>query len=107
MNLIECILKIYPDWRGVVWDNDYAKIRPHELETRPIPTLAELEAVWPEVQAEIERERNNGVVKAALAEIDLKSIRALREWLAQQETAPQWIKDYEAQAAAERATLVK
>lgn len=56
MEIVRCILKIYPDWRGVVWENDYKGIKPHVLEKRPIPTMKELEAVWPEVQAEMERE---------------------------------------------------
>jgi len=40
-------------YSAVVQDNCYEGIKPHELETRPIPSLEELEAVWPEVQAEI------------------------------------------------------
>lgn len=43
--------------------------------------------------------------KAALSEIDAKSIRALREWVATQPTAPQFLKDREAEAASERAKL--
>lgn len=52
MKIIECILKIYPDWKGTVWENDYSKIKLNELETRPIPTLAELAAVWPQIEAD-------------------------------------------------------
>jgi hypothetical protein len=52
MNIIMCIKKIYPDWSGAVWDNSYAGIKPNELETRPTPSLAELEAVWPQIEAE-------------------------------------------------------
>lgn len=55
MDILACILKLYPDWQGVVWGNAYEGIRPHELETRPIPSIAELEAVWPEVEL-VERE---------------------------------------------------
>ncbi len=40
-----------------------------------------------------------------LKEIDLKSVRPLREWLATQETAPEWIKQREAEAQAERGKL--
>jgi len=107
MNILSCILRIYPDWQGAVWDNSYEGIKPHELEKRPIPTLEELEAVWPEVQRGIEAQKNNEEVKAALAEIDLKSIRSLREWVAKQPDTPQFIKDYEAQAQKERAKLAK
>jgi len=52
MDITKCILRIYPGWKGVVWENDYSKIQPHELETRPIPSLAELEAVWSQIEAE-------------------------------------------------------
>lgn len=47
--------------------------------------------------------RRDAVVK--LKEIDLKSIRSIREWLATQETAPEWIKQREAEAEAERGKL--
>lgn len=40
-----------------------------------------------------------------LKEIDLKSIRSIREWLATQETAPEWIKAREAEAETERGKL--
>ncbi len=50
-------------------------------------------------------EAKSATVKAALAEIDLKSIRTMREWVAKQETSPQFIKEYEAQAQTERTKL--
>ena len=53
MDIFMCMRKIYPDWQGVVWGNSYEGIKPHELETRPIPTMEELESVWPEVEAEL------------------------------------------------------
>jgi hypothetical protein len=46
-------------------------------------------------------------IKTALTAIDLKSIRSLREWLAAQPDAPQFILDHEAAAIAERAKLPK
>jgi len=107
MNILSCILKIYPDWQGAVWDNKYDGIKPNETEPRPIPTLQELEAVWPQVQAETEAQRNNEAVKATLVEIDFKSIRSLREWVAKQADAPQFVKDYEVEAQTERAKLIK
>jgi hypothetical protein len=107
MDILKCLVKLMPGWRGAVWNNSYDGIRPHELETRPIPSLAELEAVWPIIQKEEADAVHDEAIKASLADIDLKSIRALREWLAQQKTAPQWIQDYEVQAVAERAKLVR
>lgn len=77
MDILLCILKIYPDWRGVVWGNSYEGIKPHVLEDRPTPTLAELEAVWPEVKldiwldTEIRPKRNS-----LLDDVDLKYCNA-------------------------------
>lgn len=44
---------------------------------------------------------------SVLAEIDLKSIRSLREYIAAKEDAPEFIKNYETAAAKERAKLKK
>jgi hypothetical protein len=63
MNILACILKLCPDWKGVIWGNSYDGIKPHELETRPIPALEELEAVWPEVQAEMLTEQKRQAYK--------------------------------------------
>jgi hypothetical protein len=52
MQILEAIKKIYPDWRGVVWENDYSRIKPHELEKRPIPSLEELQSAWSMLEAE-------------------------------------------------------
>ena len=105
MDIIKCIQKIYPDWRGVVWSNSHEGIKPHELETRPIPTLKELEAVWPGVQAGAEKAKAIADTKALLIEVDLKSIRSLREWLAKQPDCPKFIAEHEKQACALRETM--
>lgn len=52
MDIIMCISRIYPDWAGAVHGNSYDGIMPGESETR-MPTLSELEAVWPAVQSEL------------------------------------------------------
>lgn len=52
-----------------------------------------------------EKETENAAVKAKLLDIDIKSIRSMREWVAQQATAPQYVKDFEAEAVAERVKL--
>jgi len=62
---------------------------------------------WGAIEA-AENEANldpNREVKARLAEIDRKSIRSMREWISKQPDAPQFIKDYEVAAIAERAKL--
>jgi hypothetical protein len=43
---------------------------------------------------------------AQLAALDLKSIRDLREYIASREDAPQFVKDYEAQAVEARAKVI-
>lgn len=45
--------------------------------------------------------------KVKLAEIDIKSIWGLREWVAKQADAPQEIKDFESQAITEHEKLTK
>lgn len=52
MDIIKCLQKLLPNWRGVVWGNSYEGIKPDISETRPTPTPAELAAVWPEIEAE-------------------------------------------------------
>ncbi len=53
MDFLSCILKIYPDWKGSVIGDSYDGIKPHSSETRPIPSLNELESIWPEVRMNI------------------------------------------------------
>ena len=103
MDIQSCLIKL--GYKAVVLGDSYEGIKPHELETRPIPSLEELEAVWPDVQMEMEKDRTKTEAKALLNEIDLKSIRSIREWIALQPEAPQRTKDYEAQAISARTKL--
>jgi hypothetical protein len=50
MEIQSCLIRL--GYKAVVWGNSYEGIKPHELETKPIPSLAELEAVWPQIEAE-------------------------------------------------------
>ena len=61
---------------------------------------------WPpaKTQAEIDAEQN-AKAKARLVEIDIASTRSIREWLAARPDAPQFIKNHEAAAIAERAKV--
>ena len=52
-------------------------------------------------------DEENAPVIAKLTEIDQKSIRALREYVAAKTDAPQVLKDREAEAQAERAKIKK
>lgn len=58
------------------------------------PTQAELD--------DLAAIKNNAVIDKELKEIDLASIRSLREYIAAQSDAPQFIKDHEIEAAAKR-----
>jgi hypothetical protein len=49
----------------------------------------------------------NAPIVAKLAELDIKSIRAIREYIASKADAPQFTKDLDAQANTERTKLVK
>ena len=51
------------------------------------------------------KEQEDVQIKAELAEIDQKSIRSIREWIAQQIDAPEFLKQYEAEAAEKRTKL--
>lgn len=53
--------------------------------------------------------QEEAAAKARLKEIDIQSIRSLREWVAKQADAPQYILEHESEAILERAklTLVK
>jgi hypothetical protein len=53
-----------------------------------------------------DKEKANQAIKDKLSEIDAKSIRSLREWMAKQGDAPQFLRDYETQAKEERAKLI-
>lgn len=53
------------------------------------------------------KEEENAPILAKLAEIDIKSIRAIREYIASKLDSPQFTKDLEAQAQVERMKLRK
>jgi hypothetical protein len=52
-------------------------------------------------------EKTDEEILTRLKEIDLKSIRSMREWMVAQPGAPTFIKDFEIEAADERAELKK
>lgn len=60
-----------------------------------------------EAKKEFEKQNNNNKIMSELNEIDLKSIRSLREWLINQPRAPEFIKNYENQAEEKRAKIIK
>lgn len=50
-------------------------------------------------------EENNKTARQNLYDIDMKTIRALREWAASREDATEWLKQRDVEAKAERAKL--
>jgi hypothetical protein len=52
-----------------------------------------------------EKKAESDTAEATLKEIDLKSIRSMREWIAKQPDAPVYLTAYEAEAVAEREKL--
>lgn len=100
MDIQSCLVKL--GYKAVVWGNSYEGIKPHELETKSIPALAELEAVWPQIEAERIAAEQMAAVKQSLVEIDIASIRSIRECLAAKEDAPQYLKEHELRAAERR-----
>lgn len=58
-----------------------------------------------EAKKAADKEANNIAVKAELAAVDAASVRSIREWLAAQPDAPQFIKDHEKKAQNTRALL--
>lgn len=59
----------------------------------------------PKSQAELNR-INNAAIQVELAALDLASLRGIREWVASQPTAPQRLKDTEAQVVSTRSRFV-
>jgi hypothetical protein len=84
MDILQAILKIYPDWKGTVWENDYNRIIPNELEARAIPTMAELETAWSDLQAILQRDKAIPAIQAILDakanELGFDSIHTAAVW---------------------------
>jgi hypothetical protein len=106
--LLKCVNKLVPDAIcSVCQDHPLSApyIKWDEANTKPMPTMKECEAILPTVQAEEKTVTDAEQARKKLSEIDLKSIRSIREWVAKQADAPQFIKDFESQATIERAKL--
>lgn len=79
MDIIQCLVKIHPGWKGAVWENKYEGIKPDKLEKRPIPTIEELEAVWPQVQADLLRVIEENILEPKIqAELRAMAIERLQ-----------------------------
>ena len=56
---------------------------------------------------EKQKERENAQIKAELSEIDIKSIRSIREYISKQADAPEYLKQYENEATEKRLKIKK
>ena len=92
------------DSTGNYYEGDKAVWSDQEVPQRPDPTYKWSGTEWV-IDEEIFKTQEATQALAKLKEIDLKSIRSIREWLVSQENAPQFIKDYEAEAITERAKI--
>lgn len=88
------------DSQGNYYEGDRANLSDLGVPERPSSLHIFVDGEWvegPAKVAEIQAEE----AKKKLAEIDLASIRSLREYVATKEDAPQFIKEYEQQAMEE------
>ena len=106
--LLRCIKKVLPDAHCTIWETaNGPEIRWDSSYNGPRITVEEALVHLDAVRADAAAEAQLAEAMQNLAGIDLKSIRSLREWIAKQPDAPEFAKDYEAQAIVERAKLQK
>jgi len=53
MNITAAILHLIPEAQFMCWENDYARITWNDTNTKPLPSLVDLELAWAAVQAKI------------------------------------------------------
>ena len=94
----------YLDNAGNYYEGDKADIGHQAVPQRPSYRHKFVNNEWVLDQVVVDEETRLETLKK-LDEIDLKSIRSMREWIAAQPSAPQFIKDHEAEAIAERTKL--
>lgn len=66
--------------------------------------VVEMDIYAPQLET-YKKEQENAQTKAELQEIDIKSIRGIREWIAKQPDASEYLKQYEAEAIEKREKL--
>ena len=104
--LLRCIKKALPDAHCTIWETDKGpEIRWDASYNGPRIIVEEALVHLDAVRAEAAAEAQQAEAKKNLAEIDLRSIRSLRERIAKQPNAPEFAKDYDAQAMQERSLL--
>ena len=89
------------DSNGNYYEGDKVVWTDKEVPQRPDSTYKWNGKEWV-IADEIIKAQEVDRAKTKLIEIDLKSIRSIREWIAKQDTAPQYLKDVEVEAVIER-----
>jgi len=97
MNITTCILHLIPEAQFMCWENDYARITWNDTNTKPLPSLADLELAWVDVQAAELQSQANAKAQAYLASTDWMVLRQADSG----EVMPNNIKDARAAARLE------
>ena len=97
MNLTQTILHLIPEAQFMCWENDYARVTWNDTNTKPLPSLADLELAWPLVQAKEAQAVINAEAQAYLASTDWMVLRQADSG----EAMPNNIKDARAAARLE------
>jgi hypothetical protein len=99
------------DSQGNYYEGDRASLSDKGVPTRPSPDHIYVDGEWVEdpailsAQAAAADLAATEAIKTKLKEIDIASIRSIREYIAAKPDAPQYVKDYELQAISERDKL--
>lgn len=103
MSITKALLKIRPGEQWVAGEDNYDDIV--WLSKTDKPTREEVEAAVAQIKKEEMAETEKQAILTKLSDIDSKSIRSIREWVAKQVDAPVYITEAELEANAERAKL--
>ena len=97
MNITTCILHLIPEAQFMCWENDYARITWNDSNTKPLPSLADLELAWVDVKVADLQSQANAKAQAYLASTDWMVLRQADSG----EVMPNNIKDARAAARLE------
>ena len=75
MNITSSILHLIPEAQFMCWENDYTRVTWNDTNTKPLPSLADLERAWPLVQAKDLQATINATAQAYLASTDWMVLR--------------------------------
>jgi len=92
------------DSQGNYYEGDRASLADRGVPQRPSSDHIFVDGAWIEDADKIAAKQAEEA-KAKLAEIDLNSIRSIREWIAKQPDCPSFLTVYENEAITERAKL--